>query len=125
MKKKIVRVSVIILIVLVIAYLGVGYVVYDKLSRVATKAEEMKNTPASYVNNVDEWLSFDVSPYFSADYESVRFPSRQEDLTLAGWYIPGEADAPVIIMTHGLGGCKCSPRILTVASGLIKTFRIL
>ena len=120
MNKKIVRISAIILIVLVVAYLGVGYVVYDKLSKVSSKEEEMKNTPASYINNVDEWLAFDVSPYFVADYEPVRFPSRQQGLTLAGWYIPGDAGAPAIILTHGLGGCKCSPRILTVAGMLHK-----
>ena len=119
MNKKIVRALVIILIVVAVIYQVVGYVVYDKLSKVASDAEDMKNnTPASFKNSVDEWLSFDVSPYFIADYEPVRFPSRQEGLNLAAWYIPGDADAPVIILTHGLNGCKCSTRILTVAGML-------
>ena len=118
MNKKIVRASVITLIVLAVIYQVVGYVVYDKLSKIATKAEDMENTPALFTNNVDEWASFDVSPYFIADYEPVSFPSRQQGLNLAAWYIPGDADAPVIILTHGLNGCKCSPRILTVAGML-------
>jgi len=115
MKKKIVRASAIILVALAAIYLIIGYVVYNKLSKVASKEADMKNTPASFENNVEDWLSFDVSPYFMADYETVRFPSRQEGLSLAGWYIPGDPGASVVILTHGLNGCKCETRLLTIA----------
>jgi len=119
MKKNIVRISAIVLVLLAALYLLVAYVVYDKLSKVtAGGGKDAKNTPASYVNTVDEWSNFKVSPYFIADYEAVRFPSRQTGLNLAGWFIPGDTDAPFVILTHGLNGCKCSTRILTVAGML-------
>jgi len=119
MKKIIIRVSAIILVVLAVGYLLVCYVVYDKLSRVTHGGgKDAQNTPASYKMTVDEYSTFNVSTYFIADYESVRFPSRQAGLSLAGWYIPGDPNAPVVILTHGLNGCKCSPRVLTVAGML-------
>jgi len=119
MKKKIVRGSAIALIALAAIYLIICYVVYDKLSKVTPGGgADAQNTPASFTMTVDEYPSFAVSPYFIADYENVRFASRQEGLTLAGWYIPGDPGAPVVILTHGLNGCKCSPRILTVAGML-------
>lgn len=119
MNKKIVRASAITLVALAAIYMLVCYVVYDKLSKVtAGGGKDAKNTPASFINTVEEWPKFNVSPYFIADYETVRFPSRQAGLNLAAWFIPGDPDAPVIILTHGLNGCKCSPRILTVAGML-------
>ena len=119
MKKKIVLISVFTVILLVIAYFGVSYAIYDKLSKVTHGGgDDANNTPTSYKMTVVEWPNFDVSPYFVADYEKVRFSSRQAGINLAAWYIPGNKDAPVIIMTHGLNGCKCSPRILTIAGML-------
>jgi dipeptidyl aminopeptidase/acylaminoacyl peptidase len=119
MKKIIVRGSAITLISLGAIYLVVCYVVYDKLSKVTPGGGvDAQNTPASFKMTVDEWPNFNVSPYFIADYEKVRFPSRQAGLNLAGWYIPGDPGSPVVILTHGLNGCKCSPRILTIAGML-------
>ena len=119
MKKKVVRASAIAILLLVVIYFGLSYAVYDKLSKVTHGGGvDANNTPASYKMTVDEWSSFNVSPYFVADYEKVRFSSRQKGINLAAWYIPGKPDAPVVILTHGLNGCKCSPRILTVAGML-------
>ncbi len=119
MKKKIAIASVSALVLVSVAYLGVCYVVYNKLSKVSHGGgDNAQNTPASFKNTVEEYATFNVSPYFIADYEIIRFPSRQAGLTLAGWYIPGDPDAPAVILTHGLNGCKCSPRILTVAGML-------
>ena len=107
-----------VLIVLTL-YMTVGYFVYDKLSKVtAGGGENSENTPATFVNTVDEWSSFNVSPYFMPDFETVRFPSRQSGLTLTGWFVANKPDAPAVILTHGLNGCKCSPRILTIAGML-------
>jgi len=118
MKKKIALIFVSALLIVAAIYLAISYVIYDKLAKVKPDQENAQNTPASFEMTVPEWPNFSVSPYFIADYEPVRFPSRQAGLTLAGWFIPGEADAPVVILTHGLNGCKCSPRILTVAGML-------
>lgn len=100
-------------------YMTVSYFVYDKLSKVtAGGGENFENIPTSFVMTVDEWSAFDVSPYFMPSFEVVHFPSRQQGLTLAGWFVANKPDAPAIILTHGLNGCKCSPRILTIAGML-------
>lgn len=119
MKTKIVRGSVIAVVLVAALYLVVCYVVYDKLSSVkAGGGDDANNTPANFKMTVEEYPDFDVSPYFIAEYETVHFPSRQEGLNLVGWFIPGDPGAPVVIVTHGLNGCKCSPRVLTVAGML-------
>ena len=119
MKKRFAFTFVVVLITLVMLYMAGGYLVYDKLSKVtAGGGENSKNIPTSFVMTVDEWSSFDVSPYFMPDFETVRFPSRQQGLTLTGWFVENDPDAPTVILTHGLNGCKCSPRILTIAGML-------
>ena len=119
MNKKFSLISAILILVITTLYLTVSYVVYDKLSRVtAGGGDHAQNTPSSFVMTIEEWSAFDVSRYFMPVFENVRFPSRQQGLNLAGWFVPAEPDAPVIILTHGLNGCKCSPRLLTVAGML-------
>ena len=119
MKQKFLIASIIMLIMLALVYITASYMMYDQLSKVTTGGgENAQNVPSSFVMNIEEWPAFEVAPYFMPDFETVHFPSRQEGLKLAGWFVAGEADAPVIILTHGLNGCKCSPRILTVAGML-------
>lgn len=119
MKKKFVLPVVIVLLALALLYMAVSYFVYDKLSKVtAGGGENSENIPSSFVMTVDKWSSFDVSPYFMPDFETVHFLSRQQGINIAAWFVPTEPTAPVIILTHGLNGCKCSPRILTTAGML-------
>src|SRR5512138_1481617 len=103
MKKRISIALGAIVIVVLAAYLGVSYVVYDKLSRITPGGgENAANFPSAFAMTYPEWASFDVRPYFMPEYESVRIPSRQKGITLAAWYVPGKADAPAIIVTHGI-----------------------
>ena len=119
MNKKLALISAIVLLIIAAVYMVVSYFVYDKLSKITPGGgENAQNIPASFVMNIEEWPAFDVSPYFMPDFENVHFPSRQAGLNLAGWFVAGQANAPVIILTHGLNGCKCTPRILTVAGML-------
>ncbi|MDQ3004027.1 MAG: prolyl oligopeptidase family serine peptidase [Chloroflexota bacterium] len=119
MKNKIALVSVIILFVIAVPYVAVSYYMYDSLSKVtAGGGEHAQNIPSSFLVNIEEWSSFEVAPYFISVYETVSFPSRQPGLNLAGWFVAGQADAPAIILTHGLNSCKCDPRILIVAGML-------
>jgi uncharacterized protein len=119
MKTKIGLVLLIVLLAVLVIYLAISYAVYDKLSRItAGGGDNAGNTPASFVMTYAEWPSFDESPYFMPDYEAVRIPSRQAGLNLAGWYVPGKAGSPVVIVTHGVNGCKCDPNTLTVAGML-------
>lgn len=119
MKRRIVVLSVGLLLLLLAAYLGISYVVYDKLTRVtAGGGENAGNTPASFAMTYEEWPGFDVKPFFMPDFETVRIPSRQPGIELAGWYVAGKPDAPAIVVTHGINGCKCDPNVLTVAGML-------
>ena len=56
-------------------------------------------------------------------YENVAFPSMDEDLTLRGWFLPGNATYPAIIMVHGNGHNRDDPTIgaLDIAAELVET----
>ena len=102
-------------VVLAAAYMAVGYFVYDKLATVTQDPKHEGNTPAHFTVLEGSVPDFDASPYQPLSYESVRFPSRQPGLTLAGWYVAGDPAAPAVLITHGLGGCKCAGPNLVLA----------
>lgn len=54
------------------------------------------------------------------DYEDVSFPSRVDELTLHGWYLPAEGDE-VIIMVHGAEQHRADPNVemLAIACELV------
>jgi fermentation-respiration switch protein FrsA (DUF1100 family) len=56
-------------------------------------------------------------------YEDVAFPSLDKDLTLRGWFLPGEAGYPAIIMVHGNGYNRDDPTIgtLDIAPQLVES----
>jgi fermentation-respiration switch protein FrsA (DUF1100 family) len=58
---------------------------------------------------------------FGLDYEEVSFPSRIDELTLYGWYLPAEGSDEVIIMVHGAEQHRADPNIemLDIACGLV------
>ena len=119
MKKRIGILSAVLILVLLGSYFGASYAVYDKLTRItAGGGDNAGNTPAAFVNTYKEFASFNETPYLMPNYENVQFSSRQPGIQLAGWYVPGAADAPVVIVTHGVNGCKCDPNTLTVAGML-------
>ncbi len=119
MKRRVGIALAVIVVLLLTAYLGVSYVVYDRLSRITPGGGvNASNVPSAFTMTYPEWASFDVRPYFMPEYENVRIPSRQQGITLAGWYVPGKPGAPVIVVTHGINGCKCDPNVLTVAGML-------
>lgn len=99
------------------AYFVGGYVVYDKLTRVAAHCggDYAANTPASFSTP-----DLDTTPYLMSAYEDVSFPSRGDpNVTIEGWWVPGSsADAPTAILVHGLGRCKRSPTVLLPAGML-------
>lgn len=102
-----------------LAYLGVGYVVYDNLSRVrAGGGSSAVNTPADFAFRTGARANWDTTPYLMPAYDTVRVPSRQAGLTLAAWYIAGDPDMPAVVLTHGIHSCKCHPEVLIPASML-------
>lgn len=115
-----------IVVLLVVAYFGIGYVLYNKLTDIkgACPNASKVNTPANFVDTTHYWRDdFDYTPYFMPNYENVRINSRQEGIELEGWYIPADADlasqpAPTVIVVHGLRGCMYSMTELTPAGML-------
>lgn len=112
---------------LVVAYFGVGYVIYEKLGNVTGSCDlHQANRPDNFVVAefaVEEgWpAGFDVTPYFMSPYELVKFPSRDGKIQVAGWWIPAgqaAATASTVIVVDGLGGCKNSISVLTTAGML-------
>jgi dipeptidyl aminopeptidase/acylaminoacyl peptidase len=119
MLKILVAVLAVLVILLAGAYLSAGYVIYDRLANVRGSCDEhMANRPDRFALHPDWTATFDVSPYFMSPYETVRFPSRQPGITIAGWWVPQAPNAPAVIVVDGLGGCKNSIAVLTPAGML-------
>jgi dipeptidyl aminopeptidase/acylaminoacyl peptidase len=101
------------------AYMVGGYVVYDRLTRVATNCggDYLGNTPASFTSD-----ELDTTPYLMPEYEDVDFASRGDPaVTISAWWVAGSSpDAPAVIIVHGLGRCKREPKVLLPAGMLHK-----
>lgn len=56
------------------------------------------------------------------DYEEISFPSRVDELTLYGWYLPAEGSDEVIIMVHGAEQHRADPgvKMLGIACELVE-----
>ena len=93
--------------------------VYDRLSTIGPPdVDTRENTPANFKVTDPEYASFDASPYQMATYEAVRFPSRQANIHLSGWYIEIDPAAPVVIATHGMNASKKDANVLVPAGML-------
>ncbi len=119
MKRRILIGIVAIVLLLLLADLGGGYVVYNQLSEVpAMNPDNAGNTPSHFQVTYAGDTGFDTRPYEIASYEEVSFPSLQSNLTLRGWYIEVDPSAPAVIVTHGLGASKRDPNVLVPAGML-------
>jgi fermentation-respiration switch protein FrsA (DUF1100 family) len=102
------------------AYLGAAAIVYDQASRVAPDCDGryVGYSPAEW--SPPGWATdFDAAPYFTDDYESVRFPSRDAGIEINAWWLPGdEPEAPAIVVIHGRGACVRHPEALAPAAML-------
>ncbi len=116
-----------LVVLLAVAYFGIGYVIFDKLGNVTGSCDKHQvNRPDNF--EVAEWAveegwpaDFDVTPYFMSPYELVKFPSRDGKIQVAGWWIPAQPAnpaAPAVVVVDGLGGCKNSISVLTPAGML-------
>jgi fermentation-respiration switch protein FrsA (DUF1100 family) len=94
----------IVLLAAIAAFLGIS--VYLGHSMTAVERVPITETPASY----------------GLDYEEVSFPSRIDELTLHGWYLPAEDGDKVIIMVHGAEQNRADPgiKMLDIACGLVE-----
>jgi uncharacterized protein len=103
----------------IIAYFGIGYVLYDRLANVAGTCDpHAVNQPDNFRDNVGFWGDFDFSPYQMSDYSRVSFPSREAGVEIAAYYVERQPGGATVILVHGLGGCKNDHAVLTPAGML-------
>jgi uncharacterized protein len=109
-----------------VGYAAGGAVVYNQLSKVGAScpnfsAQQLENSPTAFTASDS---SVDFQPYAMADYQTVDFPSREDNVNINGWYVPAqgvdEAAAPAVILVHGVNNCKRSTSILMPAGMLNK-----
>jgi pimeloyl-ACP methyl ester carboxylesterase len=119
MRNKIIGTLTAVIVLLVAAYLILGYVLYDRLTTVVEgQSINQPNTPADFTVRGGPYVAFDTVPYEMPAYSLVHFPSRDSSVILAGWYIEGNPTAPAVVVTHGFPHCKCDPNVLTPAGML-------
>jgi fermentation-respiration switch protein FrsA (DUF1100 family) len=100
------------------AYAVMGAVIYNQLSDVEGSCDEhLGNTPDRFDLHPD-WPDLELPPYFMPNHETVRFPSREPGIDIAGWWIVSDRDAPAVILVDGLGGCKHAIPVLIPAGML-------
>lgn len=112
---------VVVLLLVVVGYAGASVVVYNQLSALtpACIQNNGQNTPSAYV--IDDERVAEPASYLMPTFEAVRFPSRDAEIEISGWYIPAPdsaEDAPTVITVHGLNSCKFSSGLL-YASGML------
>jgi uncharacterized protein len=74
----------VLLVLLVVAYFGVGAIAASQLTLPKRVFDPALN-PGT----------------LGLAYEDVRFPAREDGLQIAGWYIPSEQNQQAIILVHG------------------------
>jgi uncharacterized protein len=104
------------------AYLGAGYLAYDKLSAVQPHCGARvyaSQTPADFtISGTQASPLPDVGPYRFTDFTDVAFPTRGGGLTIRAWYAPPRtADGPVVVV-HGYNACRRDWNVLFPAGML-------
>jgi dipeptidyl aminopeptidase/acylaminoacyl peptidase len=107
---------------LALAYAFASYAVYDTLAAVTGEChpDDAANTPERFrAAGLDDAVT---AQYAMPAPEDIEFRSRDPriaDLTLRGWWIPGRtADAPSVIVVHGLKSCRRDENVL-LAAGML------
>jgi hypothetical protein len=109
----------IVLLLLAILYAGSGLALFATLADVrGSCGEHAVNRPDQILFD-DHWPPIDLSRYAMPNYETVRFPSRQPGINIAGWWVTGQPGAPAVILVHGIGGCKNAIDML-VPAGMLR-----
>ena len=88
-------------VLLAVVYLGISYLIAAGVTRAERKEQE--DHPANY----------------GLRFEDVEFAARGGDVTLRGWYIPGQSQRPTLIFVHGIGGVRTGDNATDLASRLV------
>ncbi len=117
--KVLIGIAIALVVLLVVAYFGMGYVIYTSSPTSKARATSTWPTGRTTSHCTEIWpAGFDVKPYFMSPYEAVKFPSRDPGIQVAGWWIPKDPAPPAVILVHGLGGCKNAIEVLVPAGML-------
>ena len=87
--KRFARITVIILLFLIIAYLGIGAYAVSQVTGIG-----------------EHDIYFDTPASFGVEYQEVSFPSHTDEMEIAAWYIPNSASEKAIIIVHGRDASK-------------------
>jgi dipeptidyl aminopeptidase/acylaminoacyl peptidase len=78
------------------------------------------NTPDHFVSqfHLEDPIE-EVPDLWMPTYDNVTFLSRDDEVTIAGWFIPADEETEnVVIVVHGVNGCKADSTQLIPASML-------
>ncbi len=118
MRRRLRRVLIGVPIFLVVAYFGTGLFLYLLVANVrGSCGEHAVNRPDKILFS-GHWPPVNLPRYAISPYETVRFPSRQPGINIAGFWAEAQPDAPAVILVHGLGGCKNALDVLIPAGML-------
>jgi dipeptidyl aminopeptidase/acylaminoacyl peptidase len=117
-RRVILKATLVAILVLVVLFAGSGLALFAVVGNVRGSCGAHAVNRPDRILFVDGWPPIDLSRYAMPDYQAVRFPSRQPGIEIAGWWVPGDAGAPAVILVHGLGGCKNAIDILVPAGML-------
>lgn len=91
----------VVLVSVVVAYGLISYLIASALTTVERKEQE------------DHPEAYDLR------FEEVEFFSREGDVNLRGWYLPGDKGKPTLIFVHGIGSIRTGDNAMALASRLI------
>jgi hypothetical protein len=113
-----------LLVTPLVLYVIGGYFVYDRLTIVRPYCQgsllgaSLQNTPATF-EAIFMMQQIDDTPYRMPEYETISFPARIDQVNIAAWFIPApQPAAEVVIIAHGIQGCRKDPGVLLTAGML-------
>jgi pimeloyl-ACP methyl ester carboxylesterase len=115
----------VVAVLLLLAYGAASFVVYDGVGTATGECHptDQKSTPAAFnlPKGVDAALA---AKYAMPEPQEIRFASRDPqipDAELAAWWISQEqADAPAVVVVHGVQSCRREGSVLLAAGMLYK-----
>jgi dipeptidyl aminopeptidase/acylaminoacyl peptidase len=117
--RRLILLAAVVALLLLAAYAAASVFVYDTLTKVPgdCPAEFASNEPGSF--SVPSEFTMDPRPWFMPAPEDVRILSRDAGIELAGWWLPSaQADAPAVIVVHGVAACRRDHTVLLPAGML-------
>ncbi|HEY3334151.1 MAG TPA: CocE/NonD family hydrolase [Candidatus Limnocylindrales bacterium] len=110
-------------LVVLVGYGAVSWYVYDQVGTAprACHDGDRGNTPQAYTTSKAAFQAIADANTMPAPQE-IRFPSRDPQIpqvALAGWWIPAAtADAPAVVLVHGIKSCRREANVLIPAGML-------